>query len=1425
MKGRVVCKRIATLVMALSLVATSVAMPQTDVYAASKSTVKSVVLKVNSKKVTKKTITLKKGEKATVKVTVKPSSAKKKIVYKSNKKKVAQVSKKGVITAKADGTAKITVTVTGKDGKKKSTFVKVKVEDKKPDTTPAPTTPTTSATPSQPTVTSEPANPSTPTTPSQSVTPGVVEVTDVVATMFPSTTIKVAGSALISAQVRPENATNKTLTYESLNPEIAVVNEVGAVVGTAEGNATIRVTAANGKFVDVQVVVTNAEVVPVTAVTMDKGSVEVTVSGTTTLKATVAPANATNKSITWSTEDPNIASVTQDGVVKGVAAGTTVVKATANDGSGYFAECTVTVKQQSILTEGITAEVTNPYTDNEGKEYPNTVLIGDDMSIRVRVVNAKGEPTGNSQITLNMEPLYGNCDECFEIRDHYVSTDNDGYAVFTLGLTSEYAGKMNAVTQAYQSFSVTATESSSNKKAEITVSFAYIDLTGILVENNRRPDLLNIDPYKTAAEADDGIYASYTTNAEQVGEYVTSQQVSSKDGKIDHKVYFNAEPNLVLPATRDTAHLGDWEVQLPMGKETGVSGSYSVYNAESNETTTTVVQEVPAGLQYVRLHFDKINLSKYTAMYVHLYDAATGADLCDPEVRVFTNNDTKGTVQVKHKTETESRLVVSLISQGQVDISNEGYVLTKVTGPWASTNNDVTTRIPLANTVTWEDVSAEYSSVYDKATLLSYEQALEYLPEGSEFLKETYKYTCQVPGFPFTGNALITVTDENSTVKAYFLYPTENPYTEENENNGNVLAPGKDVTGIHAVQIVADDVKWLLEKTSASTGTLTTEGNIAIVDATTTGATALKATVSVKGLSEAELNHINGGILYTSVQWLPVSNLEEVENVPEFYAIEGQTVTVTAQLFDMNNNKAADAKGKTVKFFYGKEEEITSKEQVLCEFTTTDVHTGIKEINTVLTHKVTVANEFSAVTDENGQVKLELHGLGMGYVENLTATTEDYNVGLSFESDVAPTPELTKGSVYWVDLGTTFVDSAVKEDAPVRTTQWDNKIFPIDKDSKSEVAKTWKIGYQPVARSKKFDFSRIEGEQFPEGSESNVWSDDVKTWNEFVSLENVPLEYSPVNQIGKTVAKDDKTITITSEKAATTELHGYLNFENVNTDEVKFKFYDENEKIVEYKNVGKGNLVQVAGNTGLKLNMTWTPVGKSIKIITPNGLTQDAKSAQSIYVQVTDNYGNKLENVEIYYAINGLVVHNCNDKEDPCLEGDHVTDANGLYKIEWDAPLDAGKCDVKVWVADDKEITTGVQIVHNDNSDLKTFEIMADDTTNEVYAVKVINEKQLELYFANRINTATIRKELFKFEQISGTAAQYHVNKVEAAASNNAVVITFDETMNKEETYTLSVNPYTENGTGIEYELLDFNGQKLEGNTYTFKPADRDTTE
>lgn len=140
----------------------------------------------------------------------------------------------------------------------------------------------------------------------------------------------------------PSETNVKSVTFVSSSPSVASVTNSGLVTALSEGSTTITATARgeNGAAIIATKNIT-VHKVPVTGVTLSESSKEISTRGSFTLSATVSPSNASNKNVTWSTSNPNVATV-NNGVVTPVNPGTTVITVTTVDGS-YTATCNVTV--------------------------------------------------------------------------------------------------------------------------------------------------------------------------------------------------------------------------------------------------------------------------------------------------------------------------------------------------------------------------------------------------------------------------------------------------------------------------------------------------------------------------------------------------------------------------------------------------------------------------------------------------------------------------------------------------------------------------------------------------------------------------------------------------------------------------------------------------------------------------------------------------------------------------------------------------------------------------------------------------------------------------------------------------------------------------------------------------------------------------
>ena len=146
------------------------------------------------------------------------------------------------------------------------------------------------------------------------------------------------------------NPTNWSITSGSLPGGLTLNKSTGEISGTptSAGASTFTVTATNDSGSDSKqfsLTIDPKQTVSVTGVTLDQAELSLYTGKTATLTATVTPENATNKAVTWKSSDDTIATVDNNGKVTAVKEGTATITATAADGSGKSATCTVTVEK------------------------------------------------------------------------------------------------------------------------------------------------------------------------------------------------------------------------------------------------------------------------------------------------------------------------------------------------------------------------------------------------------------------------------------------------------------------------------------------------------------------------------------------------------------------------------------------------------------------------------------------------------------------------------------------------------------------------------------------------------------------------------------------------------------------------------------------------------------------------------------------------------------------------------------------------------------------------------------------------------------------------------------------------------------------------------------------------------------------------
>jgi uncharacterized protein YjdB len=180
-----------------------------------------------------------------------------------------------------------------------------------------------------------------------------------------SSSVNVGSTLALTATVAPTNATNTTVTWSSSNTAIATINTSGVVTGVAAGNATITVSTVDGnKTATSAISVIAVPVVNVTSVSLSPTSATVNVGASTNLTATVLPSNATNKTVTWSSNNTAVANVNSSGVVNGVAVGSATITVTTQDGAKTATSAiTVTTAPATTRVNMLGMNLGNPGTD------------------------------------------------------------------------------------------------------------------------------------------------------------------------------------------------------------------------------------------------------------------------------------------------------------------------------------------------------------------------------------------------------------------------------------------------------------------------------------------------------------------------------------------------------------------------------------------------------------------------------------------------------------------------------------------------------------------------------------------------------------------------------------------------------------------------------------------------------------------------------------------------------------------------------------------------------------------------------------------------------------------------------------------------------------------------------------------------------
>ena len=218
-------------------------------------------------------------------------------------------------------------------------------------------------------------------------------------------------TATLTATVLPTSIPQSSIVWTSSNEEAAVVDS-GVVTARAAGAAIIRASV-GGKTASCTVTVKAARV-PVSSVTLDRSTLELSVDGTARLTAAVRPENADDRTVVWQSSREDVATVS-GGIVRGVAEGSALISATAG---GAKAECSVTVSQ-ALVWCSVVNRLSHVTTDQtavvvaKGRAYKAALTAESGYTLtEVNVKMGSEDVTGSAwnaeESCVNIEAVTGN---------------------------------------------------------------------------------------------------------------------------------------------------------------------------------------------------------------------------------------------------------------------------------------------------------------------------------------------------------------------------------------------------------------------------------------------------------------------------------------------------------------------------------------------------------------------------------------------------------------------------------------------------------------------------------------------------------------------------------------------------------------------------------------------------------------------------------------------------------------------------------------------------------------------------------------------------------------------------------------------------------------------------------------------------------
>ena len=339
--------------------------------------------------------------------------------------------------------------------------------------------------------------------------------------------IYIGDTVTLSPTYTPSEISYPGVTYTSSNTSVATVSSSGVVTGVAKGTTTITATTTDGSNKTASITVTVKKAV--TGVSLNKSSTTLDENATETLTATVSPTDASVKTVTWSSSNTSVATVSSSGVVTAKSKGTCTITATSTDDSSKKATCSVTVLRRvtgmyvssnNVSVEvGKTTSITVHTVPSDASDTSFTISSADST---IATMNSSGVISGikKGQTTITVTSVDGGYSQSVTVTVIKKVTGISVSAPSTVTLNEGQTYSFSVTITPSDASDLTYTTSSSN------TSVASVSGTQVTANSKGQCTI-------TATSNDGGYTASFTVVVKRpvTGVQISNSQLSVEQGK------------------------------------------------------------------------------------------------------------------------------------------------------------------------------------------------------------------------------------------------------------------------------------------------------------------------------------------------------------------------------------------------------------------------------------------------------------------------------------------------------------------------------------------------------------------------------------------------------------------------------------------------------------------------------------------------------------------------------------------------------------------------------------------------------------------------------------------------------------------------------------------------------------------------------